>query len=170
MFAPLSVLVQNESKLYTPEDLVLALDRWVLPKYTEQMTQNPAITKLECMGVLKSFHDAGKFDISLKPGEVCRAVDAFLEDRLWVNTELLSTLELLPNQRPEMWMMRPNLTRVVFNAIPNLVFDAVFTFFSIMKLGILGTYYGFRTEREIKLPKSPTPRKAASISLIKKDS
>lgn len=169
MFVPLSLLAQNESILYTPEDAILALDRWVLPKYPAFTTANPAMTKLECMGVLNSFHHAGKFHLSLKPAEIEKAVDAFLEDRLWVPKSLLEGLNLLPNQRPYYWMAKPTLIRVL-GMVPRVLAEAAGVLFSLFVACTKYTYYSFRKEREIKIPKSPNERKPATVTLIKKDS
>lgn len=169
MFVPIALLAQQESVLYTPEDAILALDRWVLPKYPTFTTTNPALTKLECMGILNSFHQAGKFHLSLKPVEIEKAVDAFLEDRLWIPKSTLSDIVLLPNQRPDYWMAKPSFFKVLA-LIPRVLFEASQVIWSLAIACGTYTYYSFRTEREVKVPKAPNERKVATLTSIKKDS
>jgi hypothetical protein len=168
MFVPLAVLAQNESMLYTPSDLILALDRWVLPKYPEHTTGNPAMTKLECMGVLSSFHEAGKFHLSLKPLEVEQAVDAFMEDRLWVSRSVTETLILLPNQRPESWMSKPTFVRIL-RAMWAVSTEWFFTLFHLAKAFVVYSWYAKQEPREVVVP-NPTERPLASVMPFKKDS
>ncbi len=163
------LIMQNESMLYAPEDLILALDRWILPKYPNLTTQNPAITKVECMGILHAFHTAGKMHMRFKAAEITKAVDAFLEDRLWVERKTLDALQLLPNQRPEFWMTQPSLFKVL-RIIPRVMWEASVTIWNLLSMSGVYTFYRFTREREFSVPKSPTERKAATVTLIKKDS
>lgn len=168
MFVPLAMLAQSESVLYTPEDVILALDRWVLPRYPEHTSGNPAMTKLECMGVLNSFHQAGKFHLSLKPMEIDQAVDAFMEDRLWVARSVTETLILLPNQRPEHWMAKPTLGRVL-KAFGSLVIEACQVTGGLIKAFATYTWYQHKAPRAVTVPNA-TERPLASLKLLKKDS
>lgn len=171
MFVPLALLAQQESILYTPEDAILVLDRYVLPHYPNFTTTNPGMTKMQCMGVLNSFHQAGKFHLSLKPVEIEQAVDAFLEDRLWVPRNTLETLTLLPNHRPDTWMAKPTFFRILFNALPRVLFEVTAVIYSLFVAATKYTFYSFRAPREVKVPKNPNERKPATpLSLIKKDS
>lgn len=171
MFVPLALLAQQESILYTPEDAILVLDRYILPHYPTFTTTNPGMTKQQCMGVLNSFHNAGKFHLSLKPVEIEQAVDAFLEDRLWVPKSTLETLTLLPNYRPDSWMAKPTFFRVFFSAIPRLVFESLTVLYSLLAAATKYTFYSLKAAREVKVPKNPNERKPATpLSLIKKDS
>lgn len=166
MFVPLTVLIQSEDQLRSPEDVIKALDRWVLPKYPDFMTQNPAFTKVECMGVLNSFQAAGKLHVRLKPVEVHKAVNAFLEERLWVDKPTLDTIELLPNQLPEGWMIRPTLFKTLM-LIPRVLIEATQVILNLIKTGILYTFYSFTAERNFTMPKGPTLER--KFNLTKKD-
>lgn len=169
MFVPLSLLVQQESTLSTPEDVIQALDRWVLPKYPTFTSANPAMTKVECMGVIHSFAQAGKLHLRLKPVEVDKAVDAFLEDRLWVNKDILETIRLLPNQRPDSWMPKPTFFRIL-TRIPYVWFEALTVTLKMLQIATTYTFYLFTKERGFTVPKAPVEKKPATVTLIKKDS
>lgn len=166
MFVPLALLAQQESTLYTPEDLILALDKWVLPRYPEHTSGNPAMTKLECMGVLNSYHQAGKFHLSLKPVEVEQAVDAFMEDRLWVPSTVVETLLLLPNQRPEYWMQKPTFVRIS-KAIPMVIFEAFKVVGHLLAAFATYTWYSYKAPRPVVVPNS-TERPLASVTPLKR--
>lgn len=168
MFVPLAMLTQNEDTLRTPEDLILALDRWVLPRYPEHTSGNPAVTKLECMGVLNSFHQAGKFHLSLKPEEVEGAVNAFLEDRLWVPRTVLETLLLLPSQRPDYWMAKPTIFRIA-KVLPSVVWHCISTIGQLISACATYTWYSYKAPRQVTVP-NPSERPLASVTLLKKDS
>lgn len=168
MIVPISLIAQTESMLFTPEDVILALDRWVLPNYKNLSTNHAANTRLECMGVLNSFYQAGKFHMSLKPSEIEEAVNVFMEDRLWVSRDTMKGLVLLPNQRPETWMIKPTL-RAVACAIPKVLFEAAYVIYNLISASVTYTWYASKAPRSVKVP-NPTERASSTLTLVKKDS
>lgn len=173
MFLPLSVLIlQNEPPVNTQEDLILCLDKFLLPKYPNHTTPNPGYTKTECFGLVHSLMHAGKLHIRFRPSEIDKAVDAFLEDRLWVDRETLKNLRLPPNSTPYGWMADPSFLKMTW-LMAQEVWKCVRSVWTLAKVATLHRYYyTFCRERTFTVPKAPVvPKGANLVSLAsKKDS
>jgi hypothetical protein len=139
--------------LRTTEDMVKALDRWVLKHYPNHTTTNSHITKTQCMGVLHSFYAAGKIHYAIKCEEVVQAVDAFLEDRLWVSKDELKTLKLFPNQRPEFWLRQPNVLSCIKAAF-TLWYETIRTTAALAMMAVGSVAYKFIPRKSFKLPEN----------------
>lgn len=168
MFVPLDLLAQEEARIETPEDVVKSLDRWILPLYKEYTTSNPLITKIQCMRVLQSFQAAGKLHVRMKPSEISRAVDAFLEDRLWVSKEDLDSISSEQVADPEVWVAKPTIINVLRTA-PRVMYEAVGIVASLLKA--MMTYYWYlpTKDRDLVVPKVSIDRTASKPILTKKD-
>lgn len=166
MFVPVSYLVQQESRIETGEDVVKVLDRYILPNYPNFTTANVTMTKMECMGVLYSFQSAGKLHFRLKPEEIETAVDAFLEDRFWLDSSVVKEATLAYDKRPRSWMLQPNLFTCI-GTIPKVVLEAISVTWELITIGVMSTVYRFYKVRELNLPKMPTTNRP--VSSAKKD-
>lgn len=169
MFVPIQVILQNEANVETQEDLILLLDRILLPGYPNHTTPNPGYTKAQCFGIVESFLKAGKLSLRFKPVEVEKAVDAFLEDRLWVEKDTLKNIRLAPHHTPYTWMAKPSLLRMWWVMLTQVgyLFRNLYQLFTT---GIKYRWYSFYPERTFTVPKAPQAPKVAAVKAIKKDS
>ena len=154
MFIPISILNQMLPPVNTQEDLIQALDMFVLPHYPDFMTKNPALTKAECFGVVASILQAGKLHLKFKAVEVDKAVDAFLEDRLWVSKAEIAEIELLPNQTPYGYMTTASIARI-FKVLVQETQRYVVRMWTAVIVSFKLWYYSFKPERTFKIPRSP---------------
>lgn len=170
MFLPIQAIIQNEPMIDTQEDIILMLDRIVLPMYQNHITPNPAYTKAQCFGIVESFLKAGRLHLRFKPVEIDKAVDAFLEDRLWVDKEIIAQIRLAPHHSPYSWMAKPSLLRMVWQMVRQFGFLGRNLFY-LAKTGITYRWYSFYAERTFTIPKAPSAPKIAEVkTLAKKDS
>lgn len=155
MFVPIGLLLQNEKVVTTKEQLVEVLDRWVLPSYPQFTTTNPLVTKTQCFGVMHSYYASGKLHIKLRAEDIEMAVNAFLEDRLWVNQKTLSEIEVSSNQDPKNWIVKPTMLRCL-TAIPKVLFEATYVLLSLLKTGVMYTFYSMMPVKKFVIPKQPS--------------
>ena len=163
MFVPLSLLIQDEQVLKTPEDVIGALDRWILPRYPNLTTQNVAMIKAECFGVLYSFQSAGRLHYRLKPVEVELAVNAFLEDRFWLETNSVKNVEVLHDHNPQNWMSQPNLFKCL-KAIPRVIFQSFKLMADLIVMGVISSVYKFYSVRAFEVPVCPTKTSVEQVT------
>lgn len=153
MFVPIGLLIQDQEKiLRSSYDMIEALDRWVLPRYPKYTTMNPAYTRQECMGVLRSFYAAGKIHLAVTPKEVVDAVEAFMEDRLWVSKTSLDQLGTLGSHSPYTWLRQPNLLSCV-SAVFKTLYNAATTLLGIPVVALNIIVYAFIPRPKLKVPK-----------------
>lgn len=170
MFVPISFIVQEGFKLDTQEDIILMLDKFLLPAYPNHTTSNPAMTKTQCFSLISAFMQAGKLHIRFKPEEVDKAVNAFMEDRLWVEKDVIAAIRLAPGQSVYDWMAKPSLLRMGWLMLKQFgfLFRALW---QLLTVGVKHKWYSFYAERTFTVPKAPSAPKGAEIrSLAKKDS
>jgi len=161
MFVPIGLLVQSATVVRDMEGIVKVLDQWVLPHYPEFTTKNPHMTKTQCMGVLHSYYAAGKIHYSITPQEVEMAVDAFLTDRLWLDTRLLETINLFESQKPSNWLRQPNPVSCVL-ATARLWLEAFRTTVALFCMAVGSIAYKFIPKKKFSIPENPSLKVAKS--------
>lgn len=151
MIIPMQIGIEEEP-VNSPRDVVVTLDKWVLPHYPHHITNNPGLTRAQCMGVLQSLQYVGKMGFQLKASEVQASVNAFLEDRLWVDLAKLPAP--LPGDDPKNWLLKPTMS----NSLHTLKQVLLSTYPMIKGLVAAWFQYNlskFKKDRKVELPELP---------------
>lgn len=146
MVVPVDVLAYSEAVATTPEDVIRFLDKWILPRYPNYVTENLGYTKTECFGALHSLQSAGKLHYRLKPSEVEHAVNLFLEDRFWLGKLEVSSVPIPIGHLPQAWMLQPSIVKCMV-AVPQVLMEATRVLWDLVVISVMSTVYSFYKER-----------------------